>query len=168
MLLAEARHVRASRECGRVVDLAVGVLLHLRREAAQLAEVVERRSDGAERELRLRELVARVAIRARGNGGIIVELHPSAPLRDPLAFLPVAEKLAVGRIPDECLLLLLDALGHLFRRRLFGVVAAHALRLVLVEAVALRPFTGLEQRLLPSQPPGPGPLCSRFFTCVPG
>src|SRR5258706_9249047 len=83
LLLAEARHVRARRERGRVVDLAVGVLLHLRREAAQLAEVVERRSDGAERELRLPELVARVAIRARGNGGVLAVIHPRSPLRPP-------------------------------------------------------------------------------------
>src|ERR1700674_5770295 len=62
--VAEARHVRASGERLGVVDLSVNVLLHLGRVAAGLAEVIEWRSDGAERELRFRELVAGVAIGA--------------------------------------------------------------------------------------------------------
>src|SRR5258706_10506893 len=69
LLLAEARHVRARRERGRIVDLAVGVLLHLRRETAKLAEVVERRAAGAQTEVPLPELVARRANRPGGNGG---------------------------------------------------------------------------------------------------
>src|SRR5262245_441767 len=108
--MTEARHARAGRERLRVVDLAVGVLLHLRREAAQLAEVVERRADGAERELRLAELVAGVAVAAGGILRIVAVLHADAGLRDALAVLPVAQVLAVRRVLDERELRLLEAL----------------------------------------------------------
>src|SRR5258706_15832109 len=92
-VVAEARHVGAGREGLGVVHLRVSVLLHLGREAAQLAEVVQARPDGAERKLRLAELVAGVAVGARGSGWIVVELLAGSRLRDALALLPVAEVL---------------------------------------------------------------------------
>src|SRR5260221_13084561 len=97
-VVPEARHVRARRERVRVVDLAVRVLLQVRREAADLAEVVEARTDGAVGELGPRELVARVAVAAGRNRRIVAVLLADAGLGDLLALLPVAEIIAVSRI----------------------------------------------------------------------
>src|SRR5438270_5081800 len=63
-LVAEARHVRARGERLRVVDLAVRVTARLVGVAAQLAELIERRADGAVRELLAREPVTRIAVGA--------------------------------------------------------------------------------------------------------
>src|SRR5258708_14079393 len=89
-VVPEARHVGAGRKRLGVVDLAVGVLLDRFARAAQLAEPVEARADGAEGKLLRRELVAVVAAPARGPGPVGRDFParaslPSAPTLAPLA-----------------------------------------------------------------------------------
>ena len=100
-VVAEARHVRAGAVGLRVPHLAPGVAAHVVGVAADLAEVVERRADGAEADLLLRELVAGVAVGADRPLRVVGELEAGAALRDLLAALPVAEVLAVGRPADR-------------------------------------------------------------------
>src|SRR5204862_4847664 len=115
--------------------------------AARLAEVAQARADGAERELLLRELVARIAIAARHHFWIVRVLLAHARLRDLLAFLPAPDVLPIGGIPDGRELGLLDLLGKFLGERLARVLAAGLLHLVLVEAIELR-LTLLEERAL--------------------
>src|SRR6185436_5046170 len=136
-VMPEARHVGAGAESLRVVALAVGVALDRLACAAQLAEVVEARADGAVGDLRLGQLVAGVTVGARGSLRIIVELHPLAVLRNTLAALPVADQLAVGGVPDRRKILLLDAGGSLLGKFLRRRLAAQLLGLVLVQALEL-------------------------------
>ena len=99
-------------------------------------------------DLGLGQLMAGVAIAAVGPARRIVgEAQAVARLRDPLALLPVADELAVGRIFDRGLLALLDRLGHGLRRQ---VVVRRALlhRLVLHRgAAASRPARSGTRRL---------------------
>src|SRR5262245_23814008 len=97
--VAEARHVRA---CGvglAVVQLAPGVLHDRRRRgvghvlhAAQLAVIPQARTDGAEGDLLLVDLVAVVAVGAvvLGCGRRIGPGHAAAVLRQLLALAPIA------------------------------------------------------------------------------
>src|SRR5258706_16034675 len=138
-LVSEARHVGTRREGFGVVHLAERVLLHFGRVAAGLAEVVERRADGAERELGLGELMARVAVAAGGSTSGVGELHADAGLRDTLAVLPVAQVLAVGGVFDGGELRLLEALGDILGNLPVAVVfAANLLDFILVQAVEFR------------------------------
>jgi hypothetical protein len=62
--IVKARHFRAEVEGLGIPDLAVGVLLGLGGVAAQFAELVETRPDGAERGFLGCDLVAVVAVAA--------------------------------------------------------------------------------------------------------
>src|SRR5437764_10903247 len=74
-LVPEARHVRACAVRFGVEDLAVRVPAGLVVVAAELAELIERGTDGAERHFLRRELMTGVAVRAGRGFGIVRVLH---------------------------------------------------------------------------------------------
>src|SRR5260221_128359 len=113
-VVAEARHVGAGRERLGIVDLAIGVLLDRLARATLLAELVEARTDGAERQLLLRELVAVVAASARRPGRGVGELPAHAAFRHSLFLAPVAHGLSGARVADGLLLWFFDPVAHAF------------------------------------------------------
>jgi hypothetical protein len=155
-VVSEARHQRARVVSLGVPQLAVGVLAHVVGVAAQLAELVERRPDGAKRHFLGRQLVAGVAVAADRAGRVVGVLLAAAFLRDLLAVLPVAQVLAVRRPRDRREVRLFDLLGDLLRQRLARVLSAELLRLVLVEAVESRLSARGERRLQHRRRLGPG------------
>ena len=129
--MAEARHVRTQVECLGVVDLAVHVLLHLRRRSRGSC----RTGTGCCRWCR------RTSRSARSGGScsscrrwlwpaLSLQVMPRAVLRDLLARFPVAQELAVRRILD----------------RLELVAAAGARRSALGGLLSLRLHTRLQCR----------------------
>src|SRR2546429_597742 len=145
-VVPEARHVGAGRERLGIVDLAVGVLLDRLARAAQLAELVEARADGAERQLLLRDLMAVVAAAAGRTGRVVGELLAGSALRDALALAPIAHELSGARVTDGRLLRLFDPVAHAFWQ-LTGMLAAERLRVILPQAsdrrLAASPERGL-------------------------
>lgn len=132
--MAEARHVGAGGIGVRIPDLAPGVLDHFLRVAAQLAVLIQRRADIAERNLGLGHLVAGVAVAAVGTADLVGELHAAAVLGDLLAFLPVAEPVAVGGVFHLLEFGRLDLLRQLVRHlAAVRVLAAGLLHGVLVQ-----------------------------------
>jgi hypothetical protein len=101
---AETRHVGARREGVGVVDLVVGVLDDLVRVAAQLAEMMQAGADGAVGDFLLGQLVAGVAVAATRTPGRVgldeADVAAGADCGELLAFLPVADQLAVDRVAD--------------------------------------------------------------------
>src|SRR6185369_13434391 len=94
--------------------------------------------------------MARVAVGAGWDLGVVRILHATTFLGDPLAGFPIAEILAVFRPLDGGEIAFFDAFRDILRQRLARVFAAGLLRVVLGESVKLRlallPERGLEHR----------------------
>jgi len=91
--------------------------------------------------------MARVAVGADRSFRIIGELLAASFLGDLFAVLPVAAEPAIGGLADCREILLLDPRGDILRDRLAGVLAAHALRFILIESIERRLTRRLERRL---------------------
>jgi len=97
-LSPETRHVGAGIEGLCVVDLRPGIFDDFFALTTHLAVLIQRRSDVAEGNFFLSDLVTGVAIAAIDAADSVRRLHAATILRDLFAGLPTAEILAVSRI----------------------------------------------------------------------
>jgi len=88
--MAETRHIRARIKGFGVIDLAPGVLHHCLGIAAQLAVVVEARSQRSMGDFLFANLVTVVTVTPIGRIGLIAIGTASTVLGKPLSRLPVA------------------------------------------------------------------------------
>ncbi len=134
---AEARHVGAGREGVGVVDLFVDVLDRVFIGAADLAEMMQAGADGAVGDFLLGQFMAGVAVAAAHASRRVrldeADVAAGADRSELLAFLPVADQLAVHRVADGGGIQLFQLLADL-ARRVVAILLAGLHRFVLLQA----------------------------------